>query len=149
MKGHEWVIGQQADDADIGVPQEEIDAAVAKILRQYGYNAGTLGGKAAEHWAEADIAREASRLAPHFADKPNPAWQLVHDAIRRRFNRFVVHVDDTQRMPDGDCEAWIKGWHTWVPARIERDGKTWKLPIGRVSGEHIPNMVVAVRPLAA
>lgn len=139
---------EPADADDDLTPQEEIDKAVVSVLRQYRYNAGTLGPAAADRWAEEDIAREASRIAPHFHDRPNPAWQRVHDAIHRKFNRFVMHVPDDEKLPDGNYEVWIKGWGCWVPARIEREGRTWKLPIGRVNGIGIERTVAAVRPLA-
>jgi len=140
---------EPADADDDLPPQEEIDKAVGSVLRQYRYNAGTLGPAAADSWAEADIAREASRIAPPLPDSRHPDWQRVHDAIRRKFNRFVMHVPDDEKLPDGNYQVWIKGWDCWVPARIEREGRTWKLPIGRVNGVGIERTVAAVRPLAA
>lgn len=142
-------LAQQAKSDAETAEQEEIDRAVGSVLRQYRHNAGTLGPAAADSWAEADIAREASRIAPPLPDSRHPDWQRVHDAIRRKFNRFVMHVPDDEKLTDGDYQVWIKGWDCWVPARIEREGLTWKLPIGRVSAVGIDDIVAAVRPLAA
>lgn len=124
--------------------------SVSAVLRQYRFNARALTGDAALDWARADIAREASHLVPPDADgERTPAWQRVHDEIRQRFNRFVLHLDDSEPLPDGAYEVRIRGWSgNWVPARIEREGRTWKLPIGRVSAANINNMVAAVRPAA-
>lgn len=58
----------------------------------------------------------------------------------------MIHLDDGEPMSDGEYEVRIRGWNSWVPARIERDGRTWKLPIGRVSADGIDSTVAAIRP---
>lgn len=114
-----------------------IDAATASVLRQYRHNVGTLGTAAADSWAAADIAREACRIAPNTDVGRHPDWQRLHDAIRQRFNRFVVHIDDSQLIPYGECEVWFKGDDYWQTARYE--------PGGSLNLDS----VAAIRPLSA
>ncbi|MBP0439915.1 hypothetical protein [Tianweitania sediminis] len=127
--------------------QEEIDKATAAVLRQYRYNASTISGASALAWADADIEREAAAIARGRRMRKAEA-RRVHTALRRRFNRYMVHVDDSQPLPDGPCEVWMKDSKDWVPACIERRGETWTLPIGRVSREIAEKSVLAVRPAA-
>lgn len=127
----------------------DVAESVTAVLRQYRHNARALGGGAADDWAKAHIASETDRLVPQEDDGEwSQAWQRVHDEIRRLFNRYVVHVDDGELMPDGDYEVFIKGWTAWAPARIENGGRTWKLPVGRVSADGIESTVAAIRPAA-
>ncbi len=124
--------------------------SVTAVLRQYRFNARVLSGDAAHDWARGQIATEASRLVPPDADgERTPAWQRVHDEIHRRFNRFVIHIDDSEPLPDGEYEILIDGGSgRWLTVRIEREGRTWDLPMGRVGADWIVRDVLAIRPAA-
>lgn len=128
---------EDSEAAVVDTRQEQIDTAVASVLRQYRHNVGTLGASAADSWAERDIAREACAIAPNTNIGRHPDWQRVHDAIRQRFNRFTIHIDDSQPIPSGECEVWIKGSSKWRRARYGAD-----------STLHLDS-VAAIRPLAA
>lgn len=138
----------KAAPEDGNTPSDEALAeSVTAVLRQYRYNARALTGDAAVDWAKVQIASEANRLVP--TNATDEVWHRVHNEIGRRFKRFVIHLDDSEPLPDGEYEVRIRGWgDNWVPARIEREGRTWNLPIGRVSAANINNMVDAVRPAA-
>jgi hypothetical protein len=80
---------------------------VGAVLWQYGFNVRALAGTAAADWAKVQIASEANRIVPEGA--ADEVWHRVNDEIGRRFRRFAIHVDDSELMPDGEYEVWIKG----------------------------------------
>lgn len=140
---------REREDAEAAALEEGMAESVTTVLRQYRHNARALSSATADSWARAQIAEEASRLVPPDADgERTPAWQRVHDEIRRRFNRFVIHVDDSEPLPDGSYEVFIKGWGGWTPAIVRSGGKTLALPNGWNWNMDTTTMVAAVRPAA-
>jgi hypothetical protein len=139
----------EREDTEAAVLEEGMAESVTAVLRQYRCNARALSGDAADSWAKAQIADEASRLVPPGPNGERTApWQRVHDEIRRRFNRFVIHIDDSEPLPDGSYEVFIKGWSGWTPAIVRSGGKTLALPNGWNWNMDTTTMVAAVRPAA-